>query len=102
MLKATVNIGKTAITVEAEGQKELFKEVGFFSELPCKCGSCKSENITLSHRKIKNFDFYSVVCMDCKHEFALGQKKEDGSLFPKGEWKPPYTRDGGSGPDDWS
>jgi hypothetical protein len=88
-IRATTKIGVTNITVDAKDIKDLFQQIGIFTELPNKC-ACGSENIRLRHRVAKGYDFYSLLCGDCGHEFALGQLKEGGNLYPKGPWAPPY------------
>ena len=66
-----------------------------------RCGNCKSNNLQLTHRQPKGYDYYSVTCKDCRHEFKFGQVKETKHLFQKG-WEPPYESDneGGGTTDD--
>jgi hypothetical protein len=97
-IKATTKIGLTNITVEATDIKDLFKQIGVFTELPNQC-SCGSQNIRLKHRVAKSYDFYSLKC-ECNKEFALGQMKEGGGLFPKGPWEVPQRSNDGGGRDD--
>lgn len=94
MLKLQTKIGNMALVVEGDEPKELFKQLGFFANLPCSCGHCHEEKIVPSHRNIKGFDFYFLKCLnpECGYEFAFGQTKEGGHLFPKNEWKAPYQR----------
>lgn len=93
MIKATTKIGNTSVSVEAEDPKELFQAIGFFAEMPQKCGHCDSQCISPTHRKVKGYDFYSLKCGDCRYEFRFGQTKEDQSLFPKTQegWVAPYS-----------
>lgn len=93
--RATTKVGSTNITVEAKDIKDLFKQIGVFSDLPTKC-DCGSHDIRFRHRVAKDFDFYSLLCGDCGKEFALGQSKDQVNLFPKGPWAK-YQRDGGDG-----
>lgn len=58
-----------------------------------KCGACGSGDIVPEHRVAKGYHFYSMKCRACHKKLRFGQKKEDGSLFPKlksddGEWLP--------------
>lgn len=102
MIKANFKMGTTDLQVQSDDVKELFKQLGFFAGLPHACGNCKSKNITPDHKNVKGFDFYFIKCLDCEHEFKLGIKKEDHSLFPKSEegWVAPYSRGVDSGRDD--
>lgn len=101
-LKASIKFGSNTVQVEADEPKELFREAGFFTDLPQECGHCKSKNIAPHHRKVKSYDFYSIKCLDCLHEFGLGQAKEGGHLFPKWKdgWKAPFSKDSDSTSDD--
>jgi hypothetical protein len=82
-----INIGKFQIQVTGKSEEEVFEQVSFFAELPCECGLCKSKNIVPRHRRTGSgkdlYDFYELVCADCKATFACGQKKE-GGLYPRG------------------
>jgi hypothetical protein len=88
-IRATTKIGVTTITVDAKDVKDLFQQIGVFTELPSKC-DCGSENIRLRHRVAKGYDFYSLLCGACTKEFQLGQLKEGGGLYPKGPWAAQY------------
>ena len=103
MIKANIKLGNTQIQIEAEDTKKLFEAAGFFSELPQKCGHCNSGNIGPHFRRIKGYEFYSLKCSDCNHEFGLGQKKEDKSLFPKFKegWKDAFQHQADGGGDAW-
>jgi hypothetical protein len=92
IMPATIKIGSTlSISVPGTDIKQLFKDVSFWTnDFPKKCGRCESENLAPAHRNVKGFDYYSAKCGACGGEYAFGQAKEGGHLFPKREWKPPY------------
>lgn len=98
MFKANVKIGNTAIQIEAETIKELFREASFFTECPTEC-ECSSKNIFMNHRTVQQNDFFELICGECERTFPIGQHKVGGSLFcnkSKG-WQEPYR---GSGRED--
>jgi hypothetical protein len=98
-LKYSVKVGRTAVHIEAEGFKKLFLLSGFLAAIPNKCGNCGSDDIVLNGTKNQGYEFYGVLCRECKHEFKAGQRKEDGGLFwkPDDGWVPPYKSGGGGG-----
>lgn len=78
--------GRLAFEVNAETPKELFGQVGDIMEIfdaESACGCCQSKNIRPSHRKVKDFDYYDLMCQDCGAQFSFGQRKLGGGLFPK-------------------
>lgn len=80
-----------AQVVEAAGSnlKEAIELSTLLSECPTHCGACGKDNIAFSHRQAQGYDFYAIRCRSCGSEFALGQKREGGALFPKGPWEHP-------------
>ncbi len=74
------------VTIDGTQPKEAAKAGAFWLEYQkhCgKCGKCDSENTLFTHRKQQGFDFYEAACADCGARYSFGQKREDGSLFPK-------------------
>ncbi len=79
--------------IEAEGQKEVFKELATTTEVfgeSC-CGNCESEDIyfrvrTVTAKEGKNkgkvFTYYEMVCHECGHYLPYGQHQQGGTLFP--------------------
>ena len=63
-------------------------------ELPPDCGLCGSVDLALRHREAKGYHFYAVRCRQCGAEFAMGQRKQSGELFPRGPWEAPRQNDG--------
>lgn len=98
-IKYSMKVGNNPVTIEAEGFKALMLRAGFLAEIPNKCGNCKSTDIVLNGRKVQGYDFFGVICRDCKHELKCGQLKEGGGLFWKHEdgWVAPYKKEGGGG-----
>jgi len=87
MIKAKINIGKMHLTLEAQTMKEIFKWGGIYANLPKACDNCQSDELYLSHRGVKGFDYYSLKCGSCGAEGKFGQAKEGGSLFYKWDTK---------------
>ena len=61
-------------------------EAALFSQMPDKCGLCKSEGIHLSSNKAKGYTFVKMICSDCNGRSQLGQYK-DGSGYYWKEWE---------------
>ncbi len=88
---------KCRLTVDVSDVKQAFEFLAYAETVfgVDQCGNCSSSNLKLDHRQPQGYDYYSVVCKDCRHEFKFGQVKESGQLFQKG-WEPPYESDGDS------
>jgi len=78
--------GRITFEVEADGQKGVFKEIAKLQEVfeaECACGACTSTRIRFQHRKSGKYDYFEMVCNDCRARFEYGQALEGGTLFPK-------------------
>ena len=77
--------GRIAFEVTAETPKDLVAQIADIQEVfdaETACGICGSVNIRLSHRVVESYHFYELAC-PCGGQFAFGQKKQGGALFPK-------------------
>lgn len=76
---------KLSFEIEAEGQKEIFKELSSLQEIfgEENCDLCKSENLKFSVRNVDSNDYYELRCLDCGATLSFGQHKKGGTLFPK-------------------
>lgn len=76
---------KLEFELEAEGQKEIFKELASIQEIfgEEKCGLCQSTNLRFVTRNVDGNDYYELRCADCGAVLAYGQHKKGGTLFPK-------------------
>lgn len=90
-LQAQVKVGPhTIITVTAETQKELFKEIASAHEVfgERKCGLCGTEGIIPVHRTVtkgkKTYEYPEYHCPNraCRARLSLGSMQEGGQLFP--------------------
>jgi hypothetical protein len=78
--------GRLVIKVQGENQKELFRQLSMVQdvfEADDSCGCCNSKNIRFRVRTHEGMDFYELLCQDCGAQFAFGQHKTGGTLFPK-------------------
>lgn len=95
-----IKVGSSmVITVQGKDEKDLIEQASFFGELPCKCGRCDSGELAFKYRRTDDYDFYELVCKACEATYALGQKKEGGKLYPRGnketgEWDEKYVGEG--------
>jgi hypothetical protein len=76
------------VEVEAETQKDLFKEIASAAEVfgEKKCGLCGSEQITFAHRTVtkgkKTYEYPEYHCESCHARLSMGSMQEGGALFP--------------------
>lgn len=83
---------KVTVTEEASDHAAFIEKLSFFSGIPTK-GPKGSTNLRFLHKRVKGFDYYSIMDDDDKMEFKFGQSKEcPGKLFGKG-WQPAYRKD---------
>jgi len=88
MAKVTVQSGN--VTVEAEGQKELFETLAEYQEVfaIAKCGGCDKDNLRYTVReqedkKGKTHKYFEIRCQDCYAKLPFGQHDNGKTLFPK-------------------
>lgn len=78
---------KLSFEMEADGQKEIFKELAIIQEIfsEDKCGVCGSNNIKFVVRSVDGNDYYELRCNEakCGSTLSFGQHKKGGTLFPK-------------------
>lgn len=90
MAKVTITSGN--VTVEAEGQKELFETLAEYQEVfsVATCGDrkCGSTNLRFVVRKQpddkgKEHKYFEIRCLKCYAKLPFGQHVESPTLFPK-------------------
>lgn len=88
MARVTVRCGN--VTVEAEGQKELFEELSTYQEVfgVSVCGGCKGNNLRYTVReqedsKKKLHKYFELKCQECYAKLPFGQHSDGNTLFPK-------------------
>jgi len=78
---------RLSFELEADGQKEIFKELATIQEIFAEecCGLCGNHNIKFVVRNVDSNDYYELKCLDskCSATLAFGQHKKGGTLFPK-------------------
>jgi hypothetical protein len=96
-MKVSYTTADNRITVEVEGKdnKDVFAQLAVFQEIyeTRQCGACDSPRVKFLVREVQGNTYYEMRCADCGATLAFGQKKADGSLFPKrkdkeGNWLP--------------
>ena len=78
--------GRLVFKVTAENAKAMFQEIARVQdvfEAESACGACSSENIRFVARKVEDFEYHELQCLDCGAAFRFGQSKTGGGLFPK-------------------
>jgi hypothetical protein len=87
-MKVTVQSGN--VTVEAEGQKELFETLATYQEVfgISSCKGCKGTNLRYVVRKKedgkkKTHTYYELQCQECRAKLPFGQHVDQPTLFPK-------------------
>jgi hypothetical protein len=78
---------RLSFELEADGQKEVFKELAIIQEIFAEeqCGVCGNHNIKFVVRNVESNDYYELRCTDskCGATLSFGQHKKGGTLFPK-------------------
>jgi hypothetical protein len=81
------------VDYDASDLKEAFAFLGRCQEVfgaAEVCENCKGTDIRPRYAKTQGgYEYYSLLCRQCKWEFKFGQRKNDGGLYPKG-WEQPY------------
>jgi len=85
-MKASYKINdKISFEIQAEGQKELFKEISTVQEIfgESNCGMCDSDDVRFVVRTVEDNDYYELRCGKCGATISFGQHKKGNTLFPK-------------------
>ena len=86
MYKAKVNAIGIELEFEEKDIKDLWKRVSFFQSLPVSCPIDDSPT-RLYYKEPDGYSYFSICNTgDLYFEYKLGQAREGGELFPKGEW----------------
>ena len=78
--------GRLLVKVQAERQKDLFRQLATLQEVfdaETHCGCCNSENIRFQVRTVESMEFFELACTACGAKFEFGQHKNGAGLFPK-------------------
>ena len=77
-----IPLGTKKLVLEGDGTPQgIMKALGFWSQLPDKCGACGSKSISLMHRQPKGYDYYGLSCDACHATINFGQAKVGGAFF---------------------
>lgn len=94
-MELTWHTDKLAIKVEGKDSKDVFTSLAGVVEVfsHTVCGACDSTSIIPIVREKDGNHYYEMKCRDCGAVLAYGQKRADGTLFPKrkdkeGNWLP--------------
>ena len=83
-MKAQMVFG--GITIEAEGDcKQVFSELASAAEIfgQSACNACGSEKVAPVAREVDGNHYFEMRCNSCGCALSFGQKKQDGTLFPR-------------------
>lgn len=96
MIKCNIKIGNASIQIEGSTEVEVVENAGFWGEVPCECGNCRSDKVGFFSRRAQGYLYVGVQCKDCSYTLNFGQNQEGGRLFIKGDdgWKAPYQHSG--------
>lgn len=82
VLKIRLGSKVLEISTEQKGEK-MFEDLGFYSQLPDKCGKCNSQDIGIFHKNIDGNPYTGLVCLSCGAEYTFGKHRQGGTFFPK-------------------
>jgi len=78
--------GGATLEIEGTDEKEIFRQAAFWQGLPSTC-PIDDTPVRFEHRTPQDYEYFMLVSTGRQqYEYKLGQKREDGSLFPKGQW----------------
>lgn len=83
MITIKIKIGKTMLEGQFNDVKSAHKFSAIYGALPNVCDACGKDNIYLSHKNIKDNEYFTIVCKDCGAELSLHQKKVGGGFYVK-------------------
>lgn len=82
-----VRYKRESVEIEVEGKdtKEVFTQLAGAVEVfgSAHCGACDSVRTVPVVREYDGNTYHEMRCQDCGAVLAFGQKRSDGSLFPK-------------------
>ena len=94
-MKLISTFSNVIIEVEGVSPKDVFGQMAAAAEVLGNntCGACDSKAVAPTVRVVESNSYYAMKCTGCGSELSFGQKKADGSLFPKrkdkdGNWLP--------------
>jgi hypothetical protein len=84
-MKVIKTVGNLSLEIQADTQKDVFKEIASFEEVFGEnvCGKCGSENVRCVVRENDGNEFFEMRCVECSAKLGLGVHKKGGGLFPK-------------------
>ena len=84
-MKVRYKVGNVEVEVDGKDTKDTFSQLAGALEVFSngKCGACDSEQTMPSVRENQGSTFFEIRCLDCGSALSFGQKRSDGSLFPK-------------------
>jgi ribosomal protein L40E len=84
-MKVTKKAGSYTIECEGKDAKECFVNMAgaldVFGE--SNCGACGSTDLREQVRENGGHTFYEKRCMECGATLSYGQRKSDGSMYPR-------------------
>jgi len=84
-MKVRYKIENLEVEVEGKDTKDVFSQISGAVEVfgNSRCGACDSIRTVPMVREVQGNTYYEMRCLDCGASLSFGQKKADGSLFPK-------------------
>ena len=84
-MKIRYRLANADVEVDGKDVKDAFAQLGGAVEVFSNntCGACKCPDVVPSVREVQGNTYYEMRCTSCGATLSFGQKKADGSLFPK-------------------
>ncbi len=84
-MKVMFSAGSARVEVEGKDAKDCFTQIAGAMEVfrNTKCGKCGCPDVVPQVRENDGNHFYELKCSNCAAELSFGQKKIDGSLYPR-------------------
>lgn len=92
-MKVSYKAGSTVVEVEGKDSKDCFTQIASAMDVfsHAHCGACGSTEISPVVREYEGNHYYELRCGACRACLSFGQKRVDGSLYPRrkdksGQW----------------
>lgn len=83
----TLKLGNKMLKIVGEGDHtSIIKNLSFWSQLPENCSKCKSNTLSLFHRKAKDskgreVNYFGIKCLSCDADFTFHEKMDKSGFY---------------------
>lgn len=84
-MKVSYKAGGVTVEVDGKDTKDCFTQVASAMEVfgHAQCGACGSNQVSPQVREVEGNHYHELKCGACHASLSFGQKRVDGSLYPR-------------------